>query len=856
MNHRTWRIAAALAAGATLSIGVALGSAQEQIAPGSTTAKESPAAQKLGEIELADRFEALALSATQNQKPLPPVWREIGALLSAASRLNPAEPRFLRMLYEARFAGKEPDQAVSALRSYLTLCPDDQYAQARLIDLFVSRMQTADAITGYARALVAKTALPAPVRAHAAVICAQTLIDHAERDEASKMLDIALQIEPLNWTALHMKLLLSGDQGPSRRCGLLLALMRSNPLDPQIATELANELAALGMVEEASVWYTQAAGLYNVTGEPRSPDLGRGAATEIYLYGHGSDAAKIVTSYLASVPSDADAWAIRLAIVKDLGRAVGSYDDLARQAVASVTDRLQSVRSQLGAPNAPAPAGSADQPTTPPSDADTQPSPSSGQPPDVSGDTTLLVKANQRELTDAYLSAMGDVAWLRLYFLRDAGSGTRGLLDELARLLPADDPLLARLNGWSYLLQNEYANARLKLSAVADRDPYAALGMVLLDDQAGDKSQADALARSTLATHPSGAAAAVLYSALHGRGAAIVPSAQAGLVKAALAAYPSQWMEIVVHPQSFYNVTIEPLESQVGFLQSILARVTIENIGDFDITVGDDGTLRPDMVFDANARGMVEKQMLAVVYDRFWQRLLLARGQSASQVVRLDRGELSNLLRDQPGVPIDLQLAVTVNPTRTDKGFVVGPAGYTTQTTEIVERASTPMDKPEDRQKLYDQAGDPSPALRLRAIEAMTNFGINLRTLAEKSGPDATTAAAEQTTIAQEIFDHARPLAGDLDPSVKAWANYMAAIAALPDQQPGLIREMAQSDDWRMRLLSLEAAQLLPDHGVVAASALSTDPDPAVMEYASAMTDYVAAQAAAAAAAAATQPSQ
>ena len=805
--------------------------------------------------ELADRFETLANMTIGSHKPSSATAHLMAALMEGAARLNPTEPRYLRMLYDIRIQSNDSSGAISALTKYLTLVPDDQYAQAKLINLYVSKIQTVEGILGYLRGVVGKAALPGPIRAHAAVVCAQTLLDHAQKKEALKMLTTALAIDPLSNAALKMKYRLSHDEGPSRRCGLLLAMLRSNPLDPDAATAVADELAEVGLAEGSAVWYAQAANLYQYTGTSRSPEVGRGGATELYLCGHAADAASVIGGYLASVPSDSDAWSIRLAIAKDVGSDPAAYADLARRAVTGVTNRLQGIRTQLGAANAttqPSDAAGSDAGASAPvvttlaglnTSAATQPAAppevTSSDPPDLTGDMDLLVKRNDIQLTDAYIAAAGDLTWMRLYFMRDAGDGTQRLLDGLNKLLPADDLLAARLNGWSYLVLGKYAEARQKLSAIADRDPYAALGVVLLDDQGGKKSDGDALARSSLAAHPSGAPAAVLYSAFRLRGAKVIPVGQADAVKAEVDAFPQDWFGVVTQPQAFFTVVAAPLATSVNYGQAMLARITVQNYGKFDITMGDDGILRPDMVFDASARGLVEKQIHGAFADRFWQRLVLPHGQSATQVVRLDRGPVSDLLGMKPEVPIDIQFSVITNPVSTKQGYVPAGAGYLTPFTQLAERDATPVNSPDDLKALYKAIEGGAPAARLTAAETAATFGMLARALA--SGANAENQMAAST----DLLTHARQAQADADPAVRAWTRYVFVAALSPDAQTPAVQALTSSDDWFARLLGVAAAQRLPDHGQLAASLLSSDQDPTVKEYATAVSDYLAQDAAA-----------
>jgi tetratricopeptide (TPR) repeat protein len=779
MNHRMSRPFFAL---------LILASAQALAAGAPTTIPSTPPASG----QLATQLESLAFTTVEGTTGLPPLWRETAVLLKAAGKLDPAEPRYARLEYEACMAGSDSDGAQNALNTYLTLVPEDQFAQAKLIDHYSNRMQTAETILKYMQVLVGRMALPAPVRARAAVAGAETLLDRAERGEALKMLDTALQIDPLCLPALRMKYRLTVADGPSRRVGLMLAILRADPLDAEAAASIAHELSDLGMADAAAHWYSNASLLFQATGTAFSQDLGKGAAVELYLCGHTPDAQQLIDSYLASVPDDMEAWTIRLSICKDTMAAAGNYEALLHRGVNAALRHLQVVRAGLGddqatadaavpadtdpaiplppAPSAPGALGPAPvlAPTTQPlTDV-----------PDLSHDTELLLKANRPELTEQYVTAAADLAWIRLCFLRDSSDGTQHVLDALAKLLPADDPLLARLNGWLCVNRGQWAAAQQKLSTVADRDPYAAMGMVLVYDQAGKRPMGDALARTTLATHPAGPAAAVLYSAFHARGARVGPLGQSDAVAAALQTFPPDWLNIVTDPQAFYTITAEPLTLQVNFAQPVLARLTIQNVSNYDLAIGEEGAIHPQLIFDASARGVVDKAVGQIAYDQFWQRLVLPSHQFATQIVRLDRGELLKLLTSQPSVPIDLQFAVTVNPMKTDqRGFVPGGAGCRVPFESLIERPSTAVLTDADRKSLYAKMSGGTPPERLRLVDAAATISTNNRAAARGLIID------QSFILSQELFDHLQQSTNDPDPIVRAWAGYRVALLSPPDQQ-------------------------------------------------------------------------
>src|ERR1700722_9037492 len=242
VKSSAWIAAAATMLNSAVSLGQAAG--------------QSP---RTAATELADRLEVVAFTITAKAAPTPANQHSVELLYQAAAKINPTESRYDRELANWYFQCKDEAGAAEALRSYLTILPDDQYAQTCLITLYINQMQTADSTMSYLRGLVAKTVLPAPVRAFAAVKCAEILLGRSQKDEALKILDTALQIEPLNNAALRLKYTLSSEtEGASRRVGLLLALLRSNPMDPDAAVALGQEIADVGLSAESSQIYSLA----------------------------------------------------------------------------------------------------------------------------------------------------------------------------------------------------------------------------------------------------------------------------------------------------------------------------------------------------------------------------------------------------------------------------------------------------------------------------------------------------------------------------------------------------------------------------------------------------------------------
>src|SRR6202050_1326763 len=81
--------------------------------------------QETGQQAMAEHFEAFAYDTGPDAELPQTVWHQIASLCQAASRLDPSEPRYFRLLADARLRAGDAPGAISAFDSYLGLVPDD-----------------------------------------------------------------------------------------------------------------------------------------------------------------------------------------------------------------------------------------------------------------------------------------------------------------------------------------------------------------------------------------------------------------------------------------------------------------------------------------------------------------------------------------------------------------------------------------------------------------------------------------------------------------------------------------------------------------------------------------------------------
>src|SRR5207237_7252038 len=98
--------------------------------------------------------------------------------------------------------------------------------------------------------------------------------------------------------------------------------------------------------------------------------------------------------------------------------------------------------------------------------------------------------------------------------------------------------------------------------------------------------------------------------------------------------WPREWMQITENPARFYSLRIEPVRSALQVGDPVLLRVTITNISDYDLTMGPEGVIHPDLWFDAQLKGVAAEILPWESFDRMNKRTVPPGKQSVSQTLR------------------------------------------------------------------------------------------------------------------------------------------------------------------------------------------------------------------------------
>lgn len=786
-----------------------------------------------GEASLAWRLDSMSTALLGPDRPAA-AFKLSAALLNGAERLVPDEQRFPRLQVLALMQAGDTDGAIAALVRYRKLNPSDPVAQVELVDLYASRQETLDAKLKYLSATAEnqKLDLPPEVRAQLATEAARLLAQKSPQ-LAGEMAAKAVKFYPLpEATRLYYYYIAKHQQLPER-VAALLAVLQADPAQLDYLRELADLLAQNGLADLSLNWYEQVITVVNEShGAPPRwyhnflVDYG----SEWAIAGRIQSADMMAGEMLKDQPLDADAWFLKLTAAK-----VGSAEsykaavDLARTAFIRRWNRMH---GEILSGHA------STEPINPqPADIEER-STEKIQPLDPAPILEKVQKHGNEGMKAAVISVASDIAWFELYFDHNADAAGKWIA-ILKPLLPADSVVLGRLLGWQALIAGHVAEARDILSKIQNDDPLSELGVITADQL--DKKPVDpARIRKLLDENRVGLVAAMLWTTFKNDSDRPPSRPSAAAVQAELKNFPAAMLMAIETRQAarVYAIEAEPLQTTYDFGTPVLARVTIQDISNVDITVGGDSLLHPDLWFDAQTIGIAGQTFPGVAFDQLQGAMVVHPHQQVSQVVRLDEGSLRQLLRNSPAAEATtVNCDIVTNPiplrdlTSRQEFAMPGPGGQAANFFRTFTYAGVPLTLPSGQQTLQSWMTG-SAVQKIHAADLIAAYLVSAR----KPGADAATKKAAEDLPAQLA-----KLRRDPAPLVSGWADFVAAgLAQTADEAHAIADRMAASPQWSTRLLSLLAGGARPAAmRKQIATRLANDPDPTVKSAADGMIEWI-----------------
>jgi hypothetical protein len=797
-------------------------------------------AQQEADAALAERLCQIAQLSLPEKSPSSAMWdpiiKQLAAMLAGSSKLAPRDARLARLTADAMQRAGDYQGTLDALKAAHTAEPADQFTTLRIIEQYASKMETAAEKLSYYKQILGTVQQPNAIRARAGVEAAQLLYDRGQPDAADKTLSEALRLNAVDPSGLRLRYqMLSPTASAYERAVALMALLKANPAQPAYTAALADQLGQAGLAAEAVPWYRLTLSLTTFSG---STDLNaaRNAIVEMLLSDQSPDAGNLADRLVKIQPSLAVNWFLKLAVMQGNGNA-DDYQAALQQARTAITNTLvMRVNALAGASSG---AGAGDKPTTRPI-SDPGPYP----PPNLALTVAQLNQSGKAADKASFVSATYDLALLELLFAQQPTIAAP-LLDAMSAVLPANDPQLALLQGWSAVESGQAEEARARLTPLAKENPLAQLGLIRLMTAQQHDAAATA-ARVLLSANPSGTVAAILSNQLRTLDAHIVLSSQSQTLAEAADSFPTTWLRVLEQPQSFYAIHVEPLYVACDYGQPMLARVTIQNLTTNDLTIGPDGVLQRGMVFGAQVRGLEDKNFASAAYEELAGPLVLAERASMSQVVRVDQFALAQYLDANPDEAMAVYATAETNPGPGPGGVAVpGPGGYQVQFLKVFSRLAEPIGSV-IYQRALTNLEEGSTATGRQKIADLDLLARQVELL--NAHPNGERVAGIQ-------LEHLHRARSDALPAVAAWAGYLSSMVAEPGQRRDLLRDMAGNSDWRQREMALVgAASLKPVEALALARKLAEDPEPSVRALAGARVGLAEVEVKGAGAASASQP--
>ncbi len=714
-------------------LGLVMGAAAIAFMPTSLRAAEAD------ELALAERLAAQADRYPNTSAAAP--FKQ--AMLEAATRLSSNNLRFQRQRYRAAELAGDIDAMLDTLQQWRKLEPDNLFVQMRLIDVYLTRLQTADARLDYVKQIVDARSVDAQVRSHAAVHMARLQLEQSRTHAAMESLRRALLLNGLNREALDLQWQLTyGSANEIQRMTMLLGMLRADPTSVDVVLRVAYELSMLGMLQPSLAWYTQAATMAKSSGG-LEPGALKDFAAQLLIAGQDRGAAEICSYLLERDPSDPAAWFLTLLAERDMADRI---DLVRKNALIGLLNRLSMVRSELGVQGATTRPLGAEEVTLP----------------DIADDAELLKNASP-EMRAQYLAAVADVAWMLVYHDNRPQDAQRFIA------VLADDPdakqLHARLQGWALLKSGKTDEARKLLEEAGD-DPLASLGRyrILKQDPATVMTATD-LARQLTAAIPARLLGAYIWAEVGSAAGERRPDPVEDAIRDLLDRFPQEILRMAVAPDEFVTMRLQPQQVGHDFAEPILVDVELRNLKQLPLVVGPTGAVR-DVWLDVQSRGVLNQWISGVSFEKVDGPVLLQPGAAMRWTVRLDRGPLGDVLSQSVQQAMQLSVFGLTNAVPTSAGVVPGPCGLRARMIQMLERraASLASDAAIRRARAIVDGDDSVAKLRL-----IDQVAAHLYLISRPDTPDTLKA------MDAEFRDLLIQLSQDASVPVKTWARYQMA---------------------------------------------------------------------------------
>jgi tetratricopeptide (TPR) repeat protein len=763
---------------------------------------------------LAERFALKADQISTMPDSPSPVLRQSAALLDLARELNPNEIRFARQAADLFLRMGERDRAIDALSAVRRIDPADQLAMIQYIDLVSSKLETAEQKIGYLMQVADARGVSPEVQSHAAYKLVNLYYARAQDGEAEEALKKALQLNNQNMAALKLKYQIAAQRSDTKtRVQALAELMRSAPTDTDGMLALAHEADAVGSYETSAMLRLYALQVNASRGSSLQLEEAINFIGTQMLAGKDETVKGLLTQLMGPMKEDGRVYTLSLLYLQWMGEEAAA--DAVPMARGVYLAQLAGVSQLLNEPE------KKEMPTTNPA----------VPMPNVRADVAKLKAADPNQLGTAYAVALSEQIWFDLFFKAAEVDDT--VIEALGQLIGADDPIVVRFQGWKLLAAGKIDEARVKFEAVSDRDGFARLGKIIADAASNQPDKARDEIGQLLRERPTGMIAAYIALLAKKMHAEVDQTPQEMDVADIIAGVQRHIAEVMNNPRQFYLLTANPDKVSYMFGEPMIAVVTLINNGRVPITIGAGGLVEPTFQIDAQVHtvdqqaGALPQVFSAVARGKFTGVVKLKPGQKITQTLRIDRDRLFDFLQTYATPLFPISGWVTSNPVPDgEHGWRSGAGGQQTKLGKAFERQSAPFYVEAYRSKVLEKLAAGSSVERA-AFTEMLGPVIN----AVKQQVDNPDAAAVAKTLGDALKTS---LQNETNPELRT-LMLLGYQDQLTDEQ--WISELVGSKTviGQVGAMLVVRGRDKAQRESVARAVLTTQPAPAVAEFANAL---------------------
>jgi len=539
------------------------------------------------------------------------------AVTRFALRLDPANPRTHWLLAGIHEIQGDDVQAAKSLEVCLRSDARDHVLCRRWLATKIRALDNADQRIDLLKSVIDNDALPAALRAQAAVHWADILSRQGLRDAELRALRRAMKLDP-GHPALRRILDLQADLAPLERVKILLGQLRGNPAasnladpnEPSPAWELAVVLNSLGLHRESVEMFAHAWALFSrAGGSPKASQF-----FNVQYFNAMLDAGMVKEaierfSFMLEGPGQS---VDLLSLMLEAYRAAGQKDK-AEEIIKAIERRHRIAKA--ASPNSVA------------------------------------------------LSA--EIAWFYLVTKPRPYSAIGP-----AEKLPADNPTYQRILGVAELATGKIEQGLKRLTKLMATDPYAAAALAEHYLQNNDRQSARrAIIAGAEGAARGGPAFRKLLALAAANNVKLPPAKGADEARKAFKAFDRRYLDMGLHPEKFLAVKISAPSPIVPVGEPIFIEATLTNQGPLPAPIGSAGLANAAMSLQVEALGATKTSFADMSLVLWPAPRYLKPGESVTRKVRLDAGSLGRHLAERPLENVRLSVSGMLDPIQHGKTF-------------------------------------------------------------------------------------------------------------------------------------------------------------------------------------------